>query len=213
MKRSSFNRFTDIIDDSPTSERKEVIPMNRIKLTALVLVLAAAGLVLVPKDAHAVTAPNVNITVTVKISGSLSVSVAPTSYAFGSIASGIGSVSATSITVTNDSDAFTETYNMSAANSTDGTVTWTLSSAQATDQYVLAAVFSSGRPGGSFVDANRRLTTSSQASSATVFAGDQTGLSVLKDLTRILWFELVTPNSTGSTTTQTTTVAIRATAG
>jgi len=215
MKISWFNRFNDMHDDHdhPIPHRKEVISMNRIKLTALVLLLAAIGLVLVPKDAHAISASSVGITVTVKISGSLSVSAAPTSYAFGNIGAGVGSISATSITVTNDSDAFTETYNLSAANSTDGTVTWTLSSAQGTDQYVLAAVFSAGRPGSTFVDANRRLTTSSQASSGTVFAGDQTGLSVLKDATRILWFELVTPNSTGSTTTQTTTVTVRASAG
>ena len=184
--------------------------MNRKKLT-LGLVLMALGLVFVlaPRPVYAISAQSAAINVTVTISGSLSVSVAPTSYAFGSIGSGVGSVSATSITVTNDSDTFTETFNLSATNSAN----WTLSSAQGTDNFVLAAVFSSGRPGSSFVDANRRLTTSSQASSATVFAGNQTGLSVTTSATRILWFELVTPNSTSSSAEQTTTVTVRASNG
>ena len=150
-----------------------------------------------------------SVTVTVSISGSLSVSVNPNSYAFGALGVDVGSIAASAITVTNNSTAFRETYSLSASNTAD----WTLAAAPASNTFVLAATFSSGAPGGSFVDVNHDLTGGSVACSATQFAGNQTCQQVNVGTALSMWFEIVTPTQTSATGTETSTVYVFAAAG
>ena len=184
--------------------------MRRLKI---VVGLWMTGACLFLGAASSQAASEADVTVTVTISGSLSVSVSPSSYAFGTLGVSVGSVSGTSISVTNNSTAFRETYSLSASNTNDS---WTLASSNGNNQFVLAAVFSSAAPGGTFNDANHRLTTSSVACTGSVFAGTAAYncQQVSTSIALGLWFEMLTPTQiTGSAGPETSTVAITAAAG
>jgi len=187
------------------THRGEIMKRNTRRISSLVLLFAVA--LFASSKSWAVNPASVAVSVT--ISGSLSVSVNPNTYSFGSLATNTGSIAASAITVTNNSTAFRETYSLSASNTAD----WTLAGAQGSNQFVLAATFSSGMPGGSFVDANHSLTGSSVACSATQFAGNQVCQQVNVGTALSMWFEIVTPTQTSSSATETSTVYVFAAAG
>ncbi len=148
------------------------------------------------------------ITVTVTIQN-LSVS-ATGPIAFGTVSAGSETVSGSASTVTNDGN-ITETYSLSLTNPGGWTA---VQAAPGAEEYALSAQFNSGAPtAASFSYANHALSTTSVASSATKFAGNQTGLSVAASATRSLWFRFNAPASTTVTTQQSITVTITAAAG
>jgi len=148
------------------------------------------------------------ITVTVTIQN-LSVS-ATGPIAFGTVPAGSENVSGSASTVTNDGNV-TETYSLSLTNPGG----WTAVQAPpGAEEYALSAQFNSGAPtAASFTYADHALSTTSVASSATKFAGNQTGLSVPASATRSLWFRFNAPTSTIVTAQQSITVTITAAAG
>ncbi len=172
-----------------------------IVLTASLLAMTLAG------PAFAANPATITVTVTIQ---NLSVSTSG-SIAFGTVLSASQTVSGTSSTVTNDGNA-TETYSLNLTNPT----TWTAVQAAPTiaEDYALLAIFNSTAPlATAFSYANHALSTSAIASSATKFAGDQTGLSVVASGTRKLWFRFNAPTSTAVTTQQSITVTLTAAAG
>ncbi len=187
--------------------------MNLKKKVVIALFLLSTAVFVGPRYGWA--ASQANITVTVSISGSLSLSLSATTYAFGSLGVDVGSIAASAITVTNNSTAFRETYSLSASN-TD-TDSWTLASAQGSNQFVLAATFSSAVPGGSFVNSTHTLSTTAATCGASggQFAGNQTGYQQALSAAVSLWFEIVTPTqlTSGSGSTNTSTVSNTAVAG
>lgn len=176
-------------------------PLRPAIALATILIAGLAG------RAFAGNPATITVTVTVQ---NLSVS-ATGAIALGTVLSSSQTVSGTSSTVTNDGNV-TETYSLNLTNPS----TWTAVTAApvAAEEYALLAIFNSSAPlGVTFTYANHALTTSSVAASATKFAGDQTGLSVVASATRKLWFRFNAPTSTSVTTQQSITVTLTAAAG
>lgn len=158
--------------------------------------------------ASAVFAANpatIDVTVTVQ-----NISISTTGpIAYGVVATSSTTVSASASTVTNDGNV-TETYDLKLINPGGWTAT---SGAPGSETYRLSAQFNSSQPTAVSFAADHDLTTTDQTSSATIFAGDETGLSVAAAATRSLWFKFEAPTSTTVTTQQTITVTLTAAAG
>ena len=174
--------------------------MNSIKMKRLWLGLLALASLAFAVPAQA--ASSVSLDITVQIAATKSLSVSATFYDFGAQTVSATTETLTAITVTNNSGALVETYAITGANapSQDAGTTWNLNaSSVGTDQYMLAAQFSTAQP--SNLDASWAaddLTTSAQVCSATVFGNGtagQSGLSVLPSATRSLWFRMKTPSA------------------
>jgi len=183
----------------------------------------AGGLFLGAYPAWAFTANPATVNVTVQINAQVSVAVASvtaggtvgtyganTSYAFGSLAAGVGQIASNSISVKNDSGGLRETYSLSAANTTD----WTLAGASGVNQFILAATFSGSQPAGDFTGAPHNLTTTSTACSSSQFAGSTSYncFQVSNAVALGLWFEMVMPTQVTTTNVETSTVYVFATA-
>jgi hypothetical protein len=168
---------------------------------------AALALLGAFQAAQAANPATISVTVTIQ---NLSVS-ATGPIAFGTVVAASQTVSGAASTVTNDGNV-TETYSLSLTNP----ASWTAVQAapSAAEEYALLAQFNSAAPtAASFTYADHALSTTSVASSATQFAGNQTGLSVATSGTRSLWFRFNAPTSTAVTTQQTITVTVTAAAG
>ena len=165
-------------------------------------------------------ASTATINISVSISATKSVSVNTTFYVFGALNLSTTSVATSSITVTNNSGGFIETYTLQGANATadvGGESNWTLNATSTgTNQYRLGAMFSSARPNDTDAawDSTDYLTTSAQTCSTTAFgdgsAGDE-GATVLptaagKD--RSLWFRMITPDVSSGVGSRTAPVVI-----
>ena len=186
--------------------------MKRIQRLSLGLIGAALGLIVLAQPAHAGNPQNLDITVSINATKSLSVDT--TFYDFGAQAVNISTQSTTAIAVTNDSGALIETYTLQGANavSTGGGTTWTLASSTGTDQYALAAQFSTAQPAN--VDASwgsDDLTTSAITCTSTVLGNGtagQSGASVAPSATRNLWFRMKTPGVVSDTTQRKATLTL-----
>ena len=165
--------------------------------------LAALGIWVTTVGAN--PAPTINVTVTIQ-----NVSVTASGpIAFGIVLAGSTTVSSSHSDVVNDGND-TETYSLKLTAVGGWTAVQALPGAA---QYCLSAQFNATEPdSATFVYATHALTTSSVASSGTKFAGDETGLSVVKTGARSLWFKFEAPSSTTVWTEQTITVTITATA-
>ena len=154
---------------------------------------------------HAANPATINVTVTIQ---NLSISTTGP-IAYGVVAVSSATVSASASTVTNDGNV-TETYDIKLTDPAGWTAT---SGAPGSETYRLSAQFNAAQPTAVSFAANHDLTTTDQTSSGTIFAGDQTGLSVAASAARSLWFKFEAPTSTTVTTQQTITVTLTATAG
>ena len=171
------------------------------------IILIALGLAALGTEPVMAANP-ATITVTVTIQN-LSVS-ATGPIAFGTVVAGSQTVSGSGSTVTNDGNV-TETFSLNLSNPGGWTA---VTAAPGAEEYALLAQFNSSAPtAGSFTYTDHGLTTSSVASSATKFAGNQTGLSVSASGTRSLWFRFNAPSSTSVSTQQSITVTLTAAAG
>ncbi len=158
--------------------------------------------------ATAVQAANpatIDVTVTIQ---NLSVT-ATGPIAFGMVIASSETVSSDSSLVTNDGNV-TETYDLKLTDPGGWTAT---SGAPGSETYRLSAQFNSEEPTAVSFDADTDLTTTDQTSSGTIFAGDETGLSVAASDTRSLWFKFEAPTDTSVDTQQTIVVTITAAAG
>lgn len=155
---------------------------------------------------HAANPATISVTVTIQ---NLSVS-ATGPIAFGTVIASSVTVSSAASTVTNDGNV-TETYSLDLTDPAGWTA---VQAAPGVETYALHAQFNSVAPAApSFTYADHALSTTSIASSATKFAGDETGLSVAAAATRSLWFKFEAPTSTAVTTQQNIVVTITAAAG
>ena len=154
---------------------------------------------------HAINPATIDVTVTIQ---NLSVS-ATGPIAFGTVGVSSTTVSSAASTVTNDGNV-TETYDLKLTNPGGWTAT---SAAPGSETYRLSAQFNVAAPTAVSFGASHDLTTADQTSSGTIFAGDQTGLSVAASAARSLWFKFEAPTSTSVSTEQTITVTVTAAAG
>ena len=178
---------------------KKTVPFSALGIICfLVLFLSTSAI-------YAANPATINVTVTIQ---NLSVSASgPIAY---------GTVLASSVTVSDDSSHVindgnvTETYALKLTDPSGWTAT---SGSPGSETYRLSAQFNSSEPTSGSFGADHDLTTSDQTCSATIFAGDQTGLSVPVSGARYLWFKFEAPTSTTVTTEQTIVVTITASAG
>ena len=187
--------------------------MKNLRRLGLIIAGAALGLSLA-STARAFSS-SANLDITVSISATKSLAVTTTSYDFGAQGVSVATVSATAIDVNNDSNGLQETYTIQGANaaSTGGGTTWTLDVATGTlDHYMLAAQFSTARPGNSAAAwSSDDTTTSVTACSATVFGNGtlaEAGTQVIPQSHRSLWFRLGTPNVVSDVTQRKATITL-----
>jgi hypothetical protein len=193
-------------------DKKGDTKMKRIQQLSLSLIGAALGLAVLSTPAHAVNPQSLDITVSISATKSLSVNA--TFYDFGAQTVSASTVSVSAIQVTNDSGALVETYTLQGANaaSTGGGTTWTLAGSVGSDQYTLAAQFSTAQPvnaDGSW--SSDDLTTSAITATDLVLGNGtlaQAGASVLPTATRNLWFRMKTPSSVSDTTQRKATLTL-----
>ena len=175
--------------------------------------LLSAALLFAASGAFAATSDNIDIHVSIAGNKSVLVSGA-TSYDFGALAVNSSSVSASAITVQNDSTVFIETYTITGANalSDAGGTDWTLAATPDSDQYALAAQFSTARPSdadGSWTADD--LTGSASTCSQTAHGNGteaEAGSNVSPSENRSLWFRLKTPTSVTDSGAHTVTVTV-----
>ena len=170
-------------------------------LSAGVLILSLVITLAVPSARAA------DMTVTASVQ-TISVGVSTDPIAFGVLVASDSAVASAAITVTNTgNDA--ATYSLSVANSTN----WTAGSAVGADQFSLSCMFNGSQPAMSAFDVDDdRLTTSAVACTASLFAGDETGVNVAAAATRSLWFKFQAPSSSSVQTEETITATVTAAA-
>lgn len=154
-----------------------------------------------------VTGGQTTVTVTVK-NYTVSVEVTGT-VSLGQLIVGTTGYSPSAVTVTNNGNV-AESFWLSLGNPSG----WTSGSAAGANQFVLMGAFDAA--GGSTFGwnvANHVLTTSPVKSSATRFAGSQTGQEVAISASRSLWFAFCAPTSTSVETAQVIPVTITASIG
>jgi len=117
--------------------------MKIARIAAIVALLVAGG------AAFAVNPGEVDIYAT--MAGGLSISLSSTAYDFGPRAANGDFVSATGITITNDSGSFVETLQI-GVDDTNG-YGWTLAGAKAPDVATMSFLFNSTQPGSVLYDA------------------------------------------------------------
>ncbi len=178
--------------------------MTRTMNLGLTVVLCGLVTILMAANVQAANPATINVTVTIQ-----SLSVA----ASGPLAFGVVTVSSTTVLddsshVANDGNV-AETYAIKLTNPGGWTAT---ANAPGSETYRLSAQFNASKPTAVSFDADNDLTTSDQTCSVTIFAGDQTGLSVAASAVRYLWLKFEAPTSTAVTTEQTIVVTITASA-
>ena len=179
--------------------------MNIGRVRILTGIICCLALLFSASVVHAVNPATISVTVTIQ---NLSVS-ATGPIAFGTVLVSSTTVSSAASTVTNDGNV-TETYDMKLTDPAGWTAT---SGAPGAETYRLSAQFNVAQPTAVSFAADHDLTTTDQTSSGTIFAGDETGLSVAAAATRSLWFKFEAPTSTTVTTQQSITVTVTASAG
>ena len=179
--------------------------MLNLSIRLAVGVVICFAIVFCSSSVHAANPATIDVTVTIQ---NLSISTTGP-IAYGVVATSSTTVSASASTVTNDGNV-TETYDLKLTNPAGWTAT---AGAPGAETYRLSAQFNVAQPTAVSFAADHDLTTADQTSSGTIFAGDQTGLSVAAAATRSLWFKFEAPTSTTVTTQQTITVTLTAAAG
>jgi hypothetical protein len=178
---------------------KRTVPFFTRGIICCLMLVSYASLV------QAANPATINVTVTIQ---NLSVT-ATGPIAFGTVVASSVTISSDSSHVVNDGNVV-ETYDLKLTDPAGWTAT---SGAPGSETYRLSAQFNDSQPTDVSFGANHDLTTSDQTCSATIFAGDQTGLSVPATEARYLWFKFEAPTGTAVTTEQTILVTITASAG
>jgi len=161
--------------------------MNRTMRCCLAVLICGVVMTFTAAKVQAANPATIDVTVTIQ---NLSVS-ATGPIAYGTVVTSSETVSGSASTVTNDGNV-TETYALKLTNPGGWTAT---SGAPGSETYRLSAQFNSAQPTALSFGDNHDLTTSDQTCSGTIFAGDETGLSVAASATRSLWFKFEAPTS------------------
>ncbi len=132
----------------------------------------------------------------------LSVSFSSPTYNFGTVNMAATTVSTNSINVTNSGNA-TETFSLSVATTGAQTV-WGVKVATPTalDQFALFGIFNSVNPSSSTFKINDIVLQTPTAASASIYAGNETGLSTPASSLRHMWLMLMMPLTTSTTVQQ-----------
>lgn len=174
--------------------------------------------VMMMAGAGAMAAVTDTVVLTVTPTGTKSVSIDRAAYDFGALVLATNDNLSSSATVTNDGNIVSTWALRVSAN--DGV--WTAATgvqAPAADRYKLMALFDDPGVGGAPVTANFDTTNDvvvsagaglGTLSSATNYAGDQSGEAVTVGATRGLWFRLDMPTSSSVSTQRSFTVEIEA---
>lgn len=187
---------------------------NQHKKFSLASWLMAAALIIgVGTLSHAAQSQDLEIHVSINATKSLSAGT--TYYHFGALSPNVSSVSASALVITNNSSSLVETYTLLAGNAISDTAgtDWTLAASTGTNQYSLAAQFSTARPADndSAWDATDYMTAIAQACTTNRFGNGtaaQSGASVDPSATRNLWFRLHTPDVMADPGAHTATVTL-----
>jgi len=183
-----------------------------LKKISLLTVATVLALALVMPVGQVFAAESATIGLSVTITSTLSVSVDTPSVDFGPIAtddhrqmtdSG-GPAPNGPIVVTNDGSGIDEDYWLSCSDSEN----WDLGSVEDSDVFVMEAEFNTNSP----IGFGHPLSNDPTESTATVFAGDQTGENVPYNADRNLWLRISTPTTSSVTGAQTMTVTVTAAA-
>ena len=175
-----------------------------LRVPRFMAVLALTLAVLWGSAAYAANPATIDVTVTIQ---NLSVT-ATGPIAFGVVVASSTTVSTDSAHVVNDGNV-AETYDIKLTDPGSWTA---VAGAPGSEEYRLSAQFNSAEPTAVSFAADHDLATTDQTSSATIFAGDQTGLSVAASAARYLWFKFEAPTSTAVTAEQTIVVTVTAAA-
>ena len=179
--------------------------MSKKYLRVLTFMLLMPLICPIISKANAASSDSVAIKVT--ITPSISVNITEGALALGSVVAGSTTVSATAITVTNDGSGVNETYSLSLTNPSGWTASQT---AAGSETYVLNAAFSNLATGITWSEANDALSTTPVVSTATKFAGDQTGVNVAYNAVRKLWFQFKAPTATSVSAEQSIVLTVTA---
>jgi len=170
----------------------------------LALVVLGLGIMGLGKSASAANFASASVNVT--LSGTLSMSIVGSTFTIlSSVAPGGSVIAVSSITVMNDSTGIVETFTLRSFDSTP----WTLVNTPGFNQFALQALFNSVAPAAaSFVVGEDSLTTAEKVSTASVFAGNQSGAAVPPGQSRGLWVRFQAPTSTTSFGSRDLTISI-----
>ena len=179
--------------------------------TNIRIALIAIAILGASRIAQAYT-PSQPLDIRVSISASKSLAVSTTYYNFGALAINSTNVSASSITVTNDSGGLIETYTIQGASATAVTAgtDWGLAASTGTNQYAMDAQFSNP---GSIQTAwtSDALSFTATPCTAEVFgntSGSESGLNVSPSGVRGLWFRIKTPSAVTDTAEHKATITL-----
>jgi len=182
------------------------------KLGIAVAMLAA---VIVSSQAKAVMVGNpVDVEVFAQIDTTLQLTLTgATSFDFGTVNGNSTNVATAAFTVGNTGGGITETLQVKGTDSANWTCA-TLAQAAAPDRFALYGMFNTAIPTvvAMFI-ANNQIPAPAEAyktSSITLFAGDQTGLSIANAATRNLWIGLHMPTTSTSNARQRVQININA---
>lgn len=100
------------------------------------------------------------------------------------------------------------TFVLSAATATPGGSDWSLALSTGVEQIVLDAVWNTGPPADSVFD--DAVLSSTQPSTGSIYAGDETGVAVPPGQSRSLWLRFWRPTSTAMLTRQKLVIEVRA---
>lgn len=170
----------------------------------LAMVVLGLGLVGFGKSASAANFASASVKVT--LTGTLSMSIVGSTFTtLSAVAPGGSAIATSSITVLNDSAGIVETFTLKSFDSTP----WTLVNTPGFNQFAMQAVFNTVAPAeATFVVGDDSLTTADKVSTATVFAGNQSGAAVPPGQARGLWVRFQAPTSTTSFGSRELTISI-----
>jgi len=169
-----------------------------------VMICVAAFMIFVSASAFAGNPESFNVTVSISTAASITVTGGPVS--FGTMSTGSSLVSSSPVTVKNTGSGSSQTYSLSLSNPAGWSAVTTT---PGFNEYRLSGAFDAD--GTLTWDlANHALTTSSVASSAAKFAGDETGIGVPYNADRHLYLKMETPSGTSSPSQKTIQVTITA---
>jgi len=169
--------------------------------------IVVSAVVLATVSSAAVFAANsATINVNVSITQEASISVTGGTIDFGAMKISDSAISTSAIVVKNNGSGGNETYSLSLINPS----VWTaVTTAPGVDQYRLSCAFDATGTV-TWNPANHALTTSSQPSTVTKFAGSETGVAVPYNSDRHLYLKLETPSATTSPAAKTIQTVITA---
>lgn len=169
-------------------------------------IIIGAVVIIAVSSVGAFAGNSATINVTVSIAQSASISVTGGPVDFGTMNIGGSAVSSSAVVIKNNGSGGNETYSLSLISPSGWTAVTT---APALDQYRLSSAFDATGTV-TWNPTNHALTISSQASSATKFAGSETGTAVPYNADRHLYLKLETPSATSSSGSKTIQIVVTA---